>query len=61
MRIIDVDPEVDNIRPICPHCEAELTEVLRVKDRKGWLEGIKGYCYLCSSCGKVLGFADYSS
>jgi uncharacterized protein with PIN domain len=52
---------VDNVNPLCPHCEEELAEVLRVKDQKGLFQGRYGYCYMCPHCRKVLGFADYSS
>lgn len=42
----------DDIKPICPHCNAELTTM--------WFRGVqslmgKRYVYFCPSCKKVLG------
>lgn len=61
MIVHDVDPEKDNIYPICPHCSVKLTDVGRVRDQSGWFSGLKGSCYFCLKCKKILGFADYSS
>ena len=51
--------ERKDITPICPHCEQELEEVIRIKDAKLFL--LKGFCYVCPHCKKVLGFADWSA
>ena len=51
----------DSVRPICPHCETELTQIVRVSDQKGIFQGRLGFCYVCPHCRKILGFADYSS
>jgi uncharacterized protein with PIN domain len=42
----------EDVRPICPHCEAELEKVWMQE-----LEGVLGkrYVYFCSHCRKVLG------
>jgi hypothetical protein len=42
----------DDIRPLCPHCSAELRTV--------WFQQLKGllgrrYIYFCGACRKVLG------
>ena len=58
VRIEDIQPKSDNY-PICPHCESELDTIYRIRDEKGFFEGKKGYCYICSQCRKVLGLADY--
>ncbi len=44
----------DDVRPVCPYCERELSDV--------WYQEIRGmlgkrYVYLCSTCRKVLGFS----
>lgn len=57
MKIEDVTTR--NIEPVCPHCEQVLETVYRISDEKGWFQGHYGYCYICSLCRKVLGFADY--
>ena len=49
----------NDITPICPHCEKELEEVVRIADKKLFL--LKGYCYVRPHCSKVLGFADWSA
>jgi len=48
----------NDVTPICPHCEKKLREVYRISDSR--IFGSKGYCYVCPSCRKILGFADYS-
>jgi uncharacterized protein with PIN domain len=49
----------DDVTPICPWCETELHEVVRISDKKMFMH--KGYCYVCPNCRKVLGFADWSA
>lgn len=62
MQIVDIDEKRDNIKPICPHCEQELATIYRIKDKpEGFFSGIRGYCYICPNCHKILGFADYAS
>ena len=61
MNVHDVDPQDEKFYPICPHCSVKLTDVGRVRDETGMLPGLKGSCYFCLNCKKVLGFADYRS
>lgn len=56
MRII----KDNNVNPICPHCEKELEEVIRISDDHKFFNSHKGYCFVCSKCRKVLGFTDYA-
>jgi transposase-like protein len=44
----------EDVRPVCPHCEAELQKV--------WMRELGGifgkrYVYFCSHCRKVLGIS----
>ncbi|MBT3394376.1 MAG: hypothetical protein HN411_04620 [Waddliaceae bacterium] len=44
--------EKNDLKPICPHCEAEI-ETLWYKIISGFLG--KRYLYFCSECKKTLG------
>ena len=61
MQIISDKDLQEAFTPVCPHCERELHQIIRIEDDKGWFKGHLGYCYACPNCRKVLGFADYSS
>ena len=61
MEIIDDKHLDEDFKPICPHCDNELDQVVRVRDVKGFLRANLGFCYACPICRKVLGFADYAS
>ena len=45
----------DDLVPICPYCNAELTEVYAKSKGAGFIEG-KNMLYFCPHCKKVLGF-----
>jgi uncharacterized protein with PIN domain len=45
-----------DLAPLCPHCEAELTEVYRKGKGFPLGEG-RTLVYFCPHCRKVLGFA----
>jgi len=46
--------ETVNIKPVCPHCEEEIRDVLATK-----LETLLGvrFIYFCGLCKKVLGLS----
>lgn len=46
----------DDLKPMCPHCEAELSEVHRRGIGFPLGEG-RTLVYFCPGCQKVLGFA----
>ena len=45
----------DDLMPICPHCEKELSEVYIKTKGLGWIEG-RNNLYFCPHCRKTLGF-----
>jgi hypothetical protein len=45
-----------DLAPICPHCEAELTEVFR-RGTGSPLGSGRTLVYFCPHCRKILGFA----
>ena len=45
----------DDVKPKCPHCEKELTEVYTRYKGAGFVEG-RNIIYFCPYCHKVLGF-----
>ncbi len=46
----------NDLTPICPCCEKELTEVYAKAQGSGFVVG-KNTMYFCPHCSKVLGFA----
>jgi hypothetical protein len=42
--------EQKDIRPICPHCEARIEKLIKIKD--GWLADHQVFC--CPRCEKIL-------
>ena len=45
----------ENLAPICPHCEQELTEVYSKAKGAPFIQGTN-VVYFCPHCRKVLGF-----
>lgn len=45
----------DDLVPLCPHCEQELTEVYVRTKGIGYIEG-RNVVFFCPHCSKVLGF-----
>jgi uncharacterized protein with PIN domain len=45
----------DDEKPICPHCEQELAEVVARQFDKSWYKVTEKYVYYCPYCKKVLG------
>jgi len=43
--------EKKEIKPICPHCEAEVDRLIEVKE--GWFTDKRVYC--CPYCMKIVG------
>lgn len=46
----------DDLAPICPHCEQDLSEIYAKSQGAGFVMG-KDTVYFCPHCSKVLGFA----
>ncbi|MDJ0750148.1 MAG: hypothetical protein QNJ11_11725 [Woeseiaceae bacterium] len=46
----------NDLTPLCPHCDRELTEVYAKTEGTGFIFG-KDVMYFCPHCLKVLGFA----
>ena len=46
----------DDVSPMCPHCERELSEIYAKSQGAGFVIG-KDTMYFCPHCSKVLGFA----
>ena len=46
----------DDIAPVCPHCEKDLTEIYAKSQGAGFIMG-KDTMYFCPHCSKVLGFS----
>ena len=61
MKIVESSDIAADFKAICPHCEKELDEIVRIEDEKGFFRAILGYCFACPYCRKILGFSDYSS
>jgi len=55
MKIVDRE----DLKPKCPHCADRLSEVFRISDDKSFFQGHLGYCYVCPSCEKIIGFSDF--
>ena len=47
----------DDLNPLCPHCEREITEVYYKAKGAGWFLFPRSAIYFCPHCRKVLGFA----
>ncbi len=45
----------EDVTPICPHCESELTEVYAKEKGVPLIEG-RTAVFFCPHCSKVLGF-----
>ena len=46
----------EDLAPLCPHCEEELTEVYKKAKGIPFVQGTN-IVYFCPHCRKVLGFA----
>lgn len=60
MKIIDLDDEESEFKPVCPFCKEVLDEVYRISDDKGIMRAKLGYCFCCPHCQSVLGFSDFA-
>lgn len=47
--------ERDDVSPLCPHCDKELTEVHKRSKGAGLIVG-RNCVFFCPHCRKVLGF-----
>lgn len=45
--------EKEEVRPVCPFCEARLERMIEVK--QGWFASNRVYC--CPHCRKILGIS----
>lgn len=45
----------DDLKPICPYCEREITEVYCKSRGAGWFLFPRSAIYFCPHCHKVLG------
>ena len=61
IKLFLVDPEKNNMYPICPHCEYELKKVGSFSLRKTFLGGVTEKGYMCLNCRKVLGFSNWAA
>jgi hypothetical protein len=51
----------DDEKPICPHCEEDVDEVIvQAFDQEGIFQIKEKYIFFCSKCRKVLGIGQFA-